>query len=304
MSDHPIDATNAGADELRTTLLGVCYRLLGSTADAEDAVQETYLRWLRLSPDQRDEIESPSAWMVRVASRVSLDMLGSARHRRERYVGEWLPEPVPSASRWSSHHAAPAGDDPADRVTLDESVSMALMVVLESMTPAERVAFVLHDVFRYSFADIAAIVGRSPAATRQLATSARRRLTSTVERSRTPADTVDVVVAFKHAWESGDLDTLVSLLDPSVTATTDGGGLVTAPIEPILGADAVARMLADVLQRQPDLTLTVESINGAPGVVARSGSDLRAVVSLAVADGAITQLWAMRNPHKLRAWTS
>src|SRR5690348_3713760 len=151
----------------RRQLINLAYRMLGSLADAEDAVQETYARWYALSPEQQAAIESPGAWLSKVASRVCLDMLGSARARRERYVGEWLPEPIPAPEESA---------DPADRVTLDESVNMAFLVVLESMTPAERVAFILHDVFRYPFADVADIVGRSPAACRQLATSARRRI--------------------------------------------------------------------------------------------------------------------------------
>src|SRR5213082_1368634 len=152
----------------RRQLINLTYRLLGSLAEAEDAVQETYARWYALSRQQQDAIETPGAWLTTVASRICLNLLGSARARRETYVGEWIPEPLPDGSG--------SGDDPADRVTLDESVNMAFLVVLESMTPAERVAFILHDVFRYSFAEVAEIVGRTPAACRQLASSARRRI--------------------------------------------------------------------------------------------------------------------------------
>src|ERR1700729_561232 len=162
----------------RRQLINLAYRLLGSLAEAEDAVQETYPRWYAMSAEQRQAIESPGGWLTTVASRVCLDLLGSARARRELYVGEWLPEPLPASAGQSA-----AAADPADRVTLDESVSMAFLVVLETMTPAERVAFVLHDVFRYPFADVAEIVGRTPAACRQLASSARRR----VRASRSPA---------------------------------------------------------------------------------------------------------------------
>ncbi len=149
----------------RRQLINLAYRLLGSLADAEDAVQETYARWYAMSRQQQEAIESPGAWLTTVASRICLDLLGSARARRERYVGEWIPEPLPEPSEWASGRpgggAGPA--DPADRVTLDESVSMAFLVVLESMTPAERVAFILHDVFGYPFAEVAEIVGRTPA---------------------------------------------------------------------------------------------------------------------------------------------
>jgi len=162
----------------RRRLINLAYRMLGSLADAEDAVQETYDRWYAMSAEQQEAIESPGAWLTTVASRICLDLLGSARARRERYVGEWIPEPLPEPGEWAS--VPPGGRaelaDPADRVTLDESVSMAFLVVLESMTPAERVAFVLHDVFRYSFPEIAEITGRTPAACRQLASSARGRI--------------------------------------------------------------------------------------------------------------------------------
>ena len=156
-------------------LINLAYRMLGSLADAEDAVQETYARWYAMSAEQQEAIESPGAWLTTAASRICLDLLGSARARRERYVGEWIPEPLPEPGEWAS--VQPGGSaDPANRVTLDESVSMAFLVVLESMTPAERVAFVLHDVFRYSFLEIAEITGRTPAACRQLASSARRHI--------------------------------------------------------------------------------------------------------------------------------
>ena len=160
----------------RRQLINLAYRLLGSLAEAEDAVQETYARWYAMSRQQQDAIESPGAWLTTVASRICLDLLGSARARRERYVGEWIPEPLPDPAEWISGRPGGAAADPADRVTLDESVSMAFLVVLESMTPAERVAFILHDVFRYPFAEVAEITGRTPAACRQLASSARRRI--------------------------------------------------------------------------------------------------------------------------------
>ncbi|MCP9969707.1 sigma-70 family RNA polymerase sigma factor [Actinomadura madurae] len=158
----------------RRRLINLAYRLLGSLAEAEDVVQETYVRWYAMSRQEQDAIESPGAWLTTVAGRICLDLLRSARVRRERYVGEWLPEPLPERTERAGEPTA----DPADRITLDESISMAFLVVLESMTPAERVAFVLHDVFRYPFAEVAEIVGRTPVACRQLASSARRRLRS------------------------------------------------------------------------------------------------------------------------------
>ena len=176
--DHPVRARRRPADpgldaviSERRQLINLTYRLLGSLAEAEDAVQETYARWYALSRQQQDAIESPGAWLTTVASRICLNLLGSARARRETYTGAWIPEPLPG------HTGQPgAATDPADRVTLDESVNMAFLVILETMTPPERVAFILHDVFGYPFAEIAGIVGRTPAACRQLASSARRRI--------------------------------------------------------------------------------------------------------------------------------
>jgi RNA polymerase sigma factor (sigma-70 family) len=158
----------------RRQLINLAYRLLGSLADAEDAVQETYARWYAMTRQQQDAIESPGAWLTTVASRICLNLLGSARTRRETYVGEWIPEPLPDPGEWITGRSGGTTVDPADRVTLDESVNMAFLVVLETMTPAQRVAFILHDVFRYPFAEVAEIVGRTPAACRQLASSARR----------------------------------------------------------------------------------------------------------------------------------
>src|SRR6266516_5012978 len=162
----------------RRQLVNLAYRLLGSLAEAEDAVQETYARWYAMSRPEQEAIESPGAWLTTVASRICLNLLGSARARRERYVGEWIPEPLPDRTEWINERPGGSTVDPADRVTLDESINMAFLVVLDSMTPAERVAFILHDVFRYAFAEVAEIVGRTPAACRQLATSARRRVTT------------------------------------------------------------------------------------------------------------------------------
>ncbi|MDF1488391.1 RNA polymerase sigma factor SigJ [Tessaracoccus caeni] len=295
---HLVDAIRE-----RSVLLGLSYRLLGSLADAEDAVQETYIRWYRLSEQERRDIAHPRAWLIKTASRIGLDMLTTARARRESYVGEWLPEPIPAPHRWSSQDPTTAFD-PADRVTLDDQVSMALLIVLESMTPAERVAFVLHDVFRYTFPEIAEIVGRSPAACRQLASSARRRVR---EEQRTPvprAEHAAAVQSFKIAWQTGDLAALLDTLDPGATAITDGGGLVSASLEPLYGPEAIARFLMGVLDRQPDLTVHEELVNGEPGLVATDSHDhTLAVITLATTrSGKIKHVWAVRNPEKLEVW--
>src|SRR5690349_1289976 len=205
----------------RRQLVNLAYRLLGSLAEAEDAVQETYARWYALSRQQQDAIETPGAWLTTVASRICLDLLGSARARRERYVGDWLPEPLPGGTEWVSGRPGGTPADPADRITLDESVNMAFLVVLDSMTPAERVAFILHDVFRYSFAEVAEIVGRTPAACRQLASSARRRIRATQPPAAPATKQASIVRAFKQAWEAKDIDALIGLLDPGATAIAD-----------------------------------------------------------------------------------
>ena len=186
----------------RRQLINLTYRLLGSLAEAEDAVQETYARWYAMSAQQQDAIASPGAWLTTVASRICLNLLGSARARRETYVGEWIPEPLPEPAEWISGRPGGTAIDPADRVTLDESVSMAFLVVLESMTPAERVAFILHDVFRYPFAEVAEIIGRTPAACRQLASSARRRIRAAQAPATPAARQAGIVRAFKAGMGS------------------------------------------------------------------------------------------------------
>src|SRR5437879_6125374 len=196
---------DAGLDTIiseRRRLINLAYRLLGSLAEAEDAVQEAYARWYAMSRQQQEAIESPGAWLTTVASRICLDLLGSARARRERYVGEWIPEPLPEPTEWINGRPGDATVDPADRITLDESVNMAFLVVLDSMTPAERVAFILHDVFRYPFAEIAEFVGRTPAACRQLASSARRRVHDAHAPAPPPANQADIVRNLKVAWEA------------------------------------------------------------------------------------------------------
>ncbi|MGW1342767.1 RNA polymerase sigma factor SigJ [Kribbella sp. NPDC002412] len=284
----------------RRQLINLAYRLLGSLADAEDVVQETYTRWYAMSAEEQAAIESPGGWLTTVASRICLDLLGSARARRERYVGEWIPEPLPDGSEWRS---AGVSVDPADRVTLDESVNMAFLVVLESMTPAERVAFILHDVFRYPFPEVAEIVGRSPAACRQLATSARRRI-ATAQTPPTPtAQSASVVRDFKEAWQAQDIQALIALLDPDAVAVGDGGGLVSAELHPVAGGEQIARYFADLAGRRPGITLLERTVNGQPGLVAQEDGVTVTVIAFDIADDQIKHIWAVRNPEKLRPWT-
>ncbi|MEQ4724531.1 RNA polymerase sigma factor SigJ [Nonomuraea sp. B19D2] len=288
----------------RRHLINLAYRLLGSLADAEDVVQETYTRWYAMSREQQEAIESPGAWLTRVAGRICLDLLGSARARRERYVGEWIPEPLPDRTEWISGRPGASTLDPADRVTLDESVNMAFLVVLESMTPAERVAFILHDVFRYSFAEVADIVGRTPAACRQLASSARRRIRAAQSPATATAQQAGIVRDFKQAWEAKDIDALIGLLDPGATAISDGGGLVNAALRPIEGSERIARYAIDIADRVPNMTILERTVNGQPGLVAQQDGVTVTVMAFDVAGDRITRIWAVRNPDKLRPWTA
>lgn len=304
MRDETRNTGNPEAD--RGVLLGLSYRLLGTLSDAEDAVQETYVRWYRMSPRQRQEVRSPRAWLITTAGRIGLDMLTSARARRETYVGEWLPEPVSGYVPWNdmAGHSA-GGEDPAAQLVQAESVSMALMVVLETMTPAERVVFILHDVFGFTFPEVAEVVERSPAACRQLATSARRRVRGERVGSTVAADVEEhsrIVRSFRRAWSAGDVAGLVQILDPQVTAVTDGGGVVSASTTPLRGAQDAAEFFVGALTRQPGLVIVEDQVNGQPGLVASHEGRVVAVVSLLVDGGRVVEAWAVRNPVKLVAW--
>ena len=285
----------------RRQLINLGYRLLGSLAEAEDVVQETYARWYAMSRQEQEAIESPGAWLTTVASRICLNLLGSARARRERYVGEWIPEPLPD--RLTGRPEATA--DPADRVTLDESVSMAFLVVLESMTPAERVAFILHDVFRYPFAEVGEIVGRTPAACRQLASSGRRRLRAAQAPETPTAQRAEIVRNFKRAWQAKDINALIGLLDPDATATADGGGLALTFLHPIEGGEQIARAWVELADRATsNMTIFERTVNGQPGLVAQQDGVTVTVFAFDVAGDRIKHIWVVRNPEKLRPWTT
>ena len=289
----------------RRRLINLTYRLLGSLAEAEDAVQETYTRWYAMSRQQQGAIESPGAWLTTVASRICLNVLGSARARRETYVGEWIPEPLPEGIEWITGQPGGTATDPADRVTLDESVNMAFLVVLESMTPAERVAFILHDVFRFPFAEVAGIVGRTPAACRQLASSARRRIRASPAPATPTVRQAGIVRAFKAAWEAKDIDALIGLLDPDATATADGGGLAIAFLRPIEGGGQIARAWVEIANRAPStMTFLERTVNGQPGLVAQQGGVIVTVFAFEVTGDQIKHIWVVRNPEKLRPWTT
>jgi len=284
------EQTASEFERLRPYLLRVAYSHLGSLGEAEDVVQDA---WLRLVGADRGEIRDLRAWLTTVVSRLALDALTSARARRERYVGPWLPEPLVDAG--------PLGGDPAGRVDLDESVSMALLIVLESLSPAERSAFLLHDVYGYSFPEVARVVGRTEQATRQLA--ARGRHAVEARRPRYPASAEEqreVVEAFLAATENGDIASLLELLDPEVTFRADGGGLVNAARKVFTGAERVAHIIT-ALARNPRARFRAFPvlINGAPGLLLEM-RDSPSVVSFTVDQGRITEIDVVRNPEKLR----
>ncbi|MFB6872529.1 RNA polymerase sigma factor SigJ [Streptomyces sp. NPDC056323] len=286
----------------RRQLINIAYRLLGSLAEAEDAVQEAYARWYARSRSERAAVVSPGAWLTTVTGRICLDVLGSARARRERYVGAWLPEPLPDRREWADGRGTGVVD-PADQITLDESVTMAFLVVLESMTPAERVSFVLHDVFRYSFPEIARIVGRTPGACRELASSARRRVRGERAPVTTAAAQAEVVRQVKEAWEAKDITALVGLLDPGAVMTADGGGLVGTVLRPVEGGARIAQYMIAIADKAPGLRLLERSVAGAPGLIAQHAGVTATVAAFDASGGRATRIWVVRNPEKLRLWT-
>lgn len=291
--------------EQRRRLTSLAYRLTGTLADAEDVVQETYARWYRLPPAQRAAIENAAGWLTRVAGRVALDLLGSAPRRREQYVGQWLPEPVPGelfAGTAPAPRSVGASVDPADRVTLDDTVSTALLVVLEAMTPAERVAFVLHDVFAVPFDEIAESVGRSPAAVRQLAASGRRHVRESRATVVSRAEHDAAVRAFRAAATSGDVESLARVLAPDVRLRSDGGGVVSAARNVVEGADRVARFLLGIAAKRPTLVPQEVHVGDDLGLVFEEDGVVTGVVSLRVQGGGITDVWITLNPAKLTAW--
>lgn len=283
----------------RHQLFAVAYRMLGSVHDAEDAVQEGLIRWHSMTEEQRAEIRVPQAWLTRVVSRICLDQLGSARIRRESYTGIWLPEPVagePVAT-------APAPSDPADAVTLDESVSLALLRAMEQLTPAERVSLILHDAFAVPFDEIADIVGRTPQACRQLATSARRHIREQPRYAVQGPERDAVVAAFAKACQDGDVEALAAVLSPDVVSRSDGGGAVNAARRPVHGATNVARFLLGVLAQpaNTELTYAPALVNGRTGLVARQHGVAIGVVDLAVVGNRVAEIAIVVNPEKLSA---
>lgn len=271
-------------------LLDVAYRMLGSVSEAEDIVQDAFARMLRID---LAEIHDVRGWLVVAVTRLCLDQLRSARARREVYVGPWLPEPVIQATGHDS--------DPADRVTLDDSVRMAMLLVLERLSPAERAAFVLHDVFQFSFEEVATIVGRTPAACRQLASRARRHVRAEASPARfhvDPADLARIADRFIAAASNGDLEGLMHVLDPNVVGQSDGGGVVAASRRPVVGRSNVAKGFLGFLQKIQAQLVPIP-VNGEPGVLVYKDGDLMAVIALSYRNGLIDTIHAIANPYKL-----
>jgi RNA polymerase sigma-70 factor (ECF subfamily) len=275
----------------RGRLFGLAYRLLGTVSDAEDAVQETLLRW-----EQADHgtIENPGGWLTRVITRYCLDQLRAARRQRETYVGPWLPEPLLAS-------AGAVADDPAEQVTLDESVSLAMLVVLETLSPAERAVFVLHEVFGLDFEEVAAMVGRTPRACRQMASRARRHVQQ--RRPRFDPDAAQqrrIVAAFLEATTQGNLDALLPLLDPSVVLRADGGGRARAAGRPVVGAEQVAKVVLAGRTWYPGFAVRLIAVNGGTGILATRDGEVLGLVGFTVAGGKITEIDLIVNPEKLR----
>ncbi|GIJ74479.1 RNA polymerase sigma factor SigJ [Virgisporangium ochraceum] len=285
-------------EEHRAHLVGVAYRMLGSRAEAEDAVQEAYLRFAGVD---RSEIRDLRGWLTTTTGRICLDVLRSARVRREAYVGPWLPEPIVERLPTTG---VPSPEDVAVRA---DEVTYALLVVLERLTPEQRVAFVLHDVFGVPFDEIAAALKVTGAAARQLATRARRAVADDrVRHTATPAEQRQVAEAFLAAVGGGDLDALVKLLAPDVIAVGDGGGVVPAGRRAVEGTDKVARFLFGIFEKTLRSGGPVRAeqvlVNGSLGFLLEFGEPpQRLVTSLAIADGRITGIFDQLNPAKLTA---
>jgi RNA polymerase sigma-70 factor (ECF subfamily) len=273
-------------DEQRDLLVGVAYRIVGQLSDADDVVQEAWLRW---SSADRSDVRDPRAYLVRVTTRLAIDRLRRRAARREEYVGPWLPEPIASAP------------DAAEEVEIAENVSLGLLVVLETLSPLERAVFVLREAFGFSHAEIAGILGRNEAAVRQLARRARAHVDE--RRPRFTADRAArerVTQRFLAAAATGDLTGLIEVLAPGVTLVADGGGRAPAPQRAVEGAEAVARFLLAIASRPvPDLRVVLADVNGGPGVLVASGSEPIAAFALDVAAERVERVWIVSNPDKL-----
>ena len=276
-------------EQHRQRLFAIAYRMLGSASEADDIVQETWLRW---SATDHLAVENPEAFLSRIAARLCLDHLKSARVQREAYVGPWLPEPILTSD---------SSDDPHSRTETTELVSIALLRLLEELSPLERAALLLHDVFHYEHSEVAAMLEVSPAATRQAVSRARKRLPDQRKRFEPSPEAQQALIGrFIEATGKGDMSALQSLLAQDVIARSDGGGKVTAARRPIIGRDAVAKFFLGIASKAPeDWHLDVRQINGKEGMLIYIGGRLFAVFSFEFDDGRISEVSAILNPDKL-----
>lgn len=291
-ADDPVGAALVAE---RPRLVGLAYRITGSRIDAEDIVQEAWLRARRTDPAT---IERPAAWLTTVVARLALDHLRSARHRRETYVGPWLPEPV-----LATVTAAAPGEDPAMAAELAESLTFGFLRVLETLTPIERVVFLLADVFETPFPEIAHVIDRSPEATRQVASRARRRVRAGQVRCEAPDDAAAVVVELIDALAAGDADRAIALLAEDTVLVSDGGARAHAARRPVVGRERVSRFLLNLTRRFIDADMRVEPAlcNGEPGAVIYQGDARVAAASAHVVDDEVAAIYVVVNPDKLAA---
>ncbi|SDD59842.1 RNA polymerase sigma-70 factor [Glycomyces harbinensis] len=283
------DARDAATEvfvDHRNLLFTVAYEMLGSAADAEDVLQETWLRWVGID---HAAVGEQRAYLVRIATRLALDRLRQLSRRRETYIGPWLPEPLLTAP------------DVAEDVELAESVSMAMLLVLETLGPIERAVFVLREVFGLGYGEIAEAVDKTPAAVRQIAHRARAHVADRRPRgTASPADTRIALQAFQRAVETGELQQLLDILAPDVVALSDGGGLRHALPHPVVGADEVAGLLAvGWWRRDAERTVEQVQVNGAPGLLVRIDGKIDGVVAVRIEHGLVTGAYHVRNPEKL-----
>jgi len=301
-ADNALPNPDATFESYRRRLLGLAYRMLGSMADAEDAVQETYVRWHEAD---RGNVSNPRAFLMTTTTRICLDMLKSARARREEYVGPWLPEPVLDTAALA----------PDSRTELAEDLSIALLLTLDRLSPLERAAFLLHDVFDFSFSEVARALERSEAACRQLAARARAHVRAVRPRGATapPAHSGEIdakheqlLSAFMAATQAGDLNALTQLLASDVRIWSDGGGKVRAAQEVIEGADRAAQFIVDATRKRPDtwwrqdFTLRFAVINGLPGVIVDAPDGPVQTAAIEIEGNVIRAVYVVRNPDKLR----
>ncbi|MFH8347633.1 RNA polymerase sigma-70 factor [Streptomyces sp. NPDC018045] len=269
----------------RNLLFTVAYEMLGSAADAEDVLQEAWLRWVGVD---LGTVREQRAYLVRITTRQALSRLRTLGRRKESYVGSWLPEPLLTSP------------DVAEDVELADSVSTAMLLVLETLTPTERAVFVLREVFDFGYEEIAEAVDKSPASVRQIAHRARTHVAARRPRGIvSPAETRDALDAFRRAVETGDVQSLLDILAPDVVLLGDGGGVKQAVLRPVVGADKVARLLAGGLGRQATATLRPAQVNACPALIIRLSGEIDTVVTARVDNGLITGLYAVRNPEKL-----